>query len=34
MIKIIRNPFYYGVSRLKGEIFEGSHPPILSKAAL
>ncbi len=31
MVKVLRNPFHYGVFRLKGEIFEGSHPPIISK---
>lgn len=28
---ILKNPFYYGVFRYKGEIYEASHPPIISK---
>jgi len=28
---ILRNPFYYGVMRFKGELFDGSHPPLVSK---
>jgi len=28
---ILKNPFYYGVFYYKGEIYEGSHPPIISK---
>jgi len=28
---LLRNPFYYGVMRIKGEVFEGSHPPLISK---
>ncbi len=29
--QILDNPFYYGVMRWKGEIYEGTHPPIISK---
>ena len=28
---ILRNPFYYGMMRVKGELYEGSHPPLISK---
>jgi len=28
---ILKNPFYYGVFRYKGEIYEGSHPPVITK---
>ena len=28
---ILRNPFYYGMIRYKGELYEGSHPPLISK---
>ena len=28
---ILKNPFYYGVFRYKGEIYEASHPPIITK---
>ena len=27
----LRNPFYYGMIRYKGELYEGSHPPLISK---
>ena len=27
-----RNPFYYGVMRYGGELYEGKHPPIISKS--
>ncbi|MBA7546432.1 hypothetical protein ES705_38824 [subsurface metagenome] len=29
--QILDNPFYYGVLKWKGEIYEGIHPPIISK---
>jgi len=28
---LLKNPFYYGVMRWRGEHYEGSHPPLLSK---
>ena len=28
---MLRNPFYYGVMKFKGELFEASHPPLISK---
>ncbi|MFH1479371.1 MAG: recombinase family protein, partial [Candidatus Omnitrophota bacterium] len=28
---MLRNPFYYGMIRYKGELYEGSHPPLISK---
>ena len=31
LARILRNPFYYGVMKFKGELFEASHPPLLSK---
>ncbi len=31
MAQMLRNPFYYGVIRFKGELYEGSHPPLISK---
>ncbi len=27
----LRNPFYYGTMLFKGELYEGSHPPLISK---
>jgi site-specific DNA recombinase len=32
LYKILRNPFYYGLFRFKGELKLGSHKPIISKA--
>ncbi|MFA7652271.1 MAG: recombinase family protein, partial [Candidatus Omnitrophota bacterium] len=29
---ILKNTFYYGVFKYKGEFYEGSHPPLISKA--
>ena len=29
--EILRNPFYYGVFRHKGELYQGTHEPIISK---
>ncbi|MDQ5961687.1 MAG: site-specific recombinase, partial [Patescibacteria group bacterium] len=29
---MLRNPFYYGVMRYGGELYEGKHPPIISKS--
>jgi len=29
--KILRNPFYIGVMRVKGEIYQGSHEPLVSR---
>ncbi len=31
MESILKNPFYYGVMLYKSEIYEGSHPPIITK---
>ncbi|MEW5806066.1 MAG: recombinase family protein [Acidobacteriota bacterium] len=31
LASILRNPFYYGVMKFKGELFEASHPPLVSK---
>ena len=31
IIDMLRNPFYYGVFRLKGELHPGSHPAMISK---
>ena len=31
MRRLLSNPFYTGVFRLKGEIFEGSHEPLISR---
>ena len=28
---ILNNPFYYGVMRFKGELFDANHPPLVSK---
>jgi len=28
---ILKNPFYYGVFKYKGELYEGTHPPLISK---
>jgi len=28
---ILKNPFYYGVFKFKGELFEGAHVPLMSK---
>jgi site-specific DNA recombinase len=30
--RMLTNPFYYGVFRLKGELYPGSHPAMISKA--
>ena len=29
--RILKNPFYYGTFRFNGELYEGSHEPIISK---
>jgi len=29
--RILKNPFYYGVFRFKGELYQASHKPIISK---
>ena len=29
---ILKNPFYYGVFKYKGELYEGSHPPLIPKS--
>jgi len=29
--RILKNPFYYGAFRFKGELYEGTHPPIITK---
>jgi hypothetical protein len=29
---ILKNPFYYGVFKYKGELYEGAHPPLISKS--
>ena len=31
LAKMLRNPFYYGVMVYKGERFEASHPPLITK---
>jgi len=31
---ILKNPFYFGVFRFKGELYEGTHPPIITKELL
>ena len=28
---VLKNPFYYGMMRLKGELYEASHPPLIAK---
>ncbi len=28
--KMLQNPFYYGVMRYNGEVYEGKHPPLIS----
>lgn len=28
--KLLQNPFYYGAFRLKGELYKGKHPPLIS----
>jgi hypothetical protein len=28
---ILKNPFYYGLMRFKGEYYEGKHPPLVTK---
>jgi site-specific DNA recombinase len=30
--RILRNEFYYGAMRIKGQLFPGSHPPLVAKA--
>jgi hypothetical protein len=30
--RMLRNPFYYGHFEYAGEVYEGKHPPIISKA--
>ncbi|MBI5037725.1 MAG: recombinase family protein [Candidatus Kerfeldbacteria bacterium] len=32
LVKLLQNPFYYGVLRVNGEIFKGAHPPMISKS--
>jgi len=29
--RILKNPFYYGAFRFKSELYEGTHPPIITK---
>lgn len=29
--RMLKNPFYYGAFEFKGELYEGNHPPIISK---
>ena len=29
--RILSNPFYYGVFRYNGEVYEGTHEPIITK---
>ncbi len=29
--RLLKNPFYYGIFRFNGELYEGSHEPIISK---
>jgi len=31
LAQMLRNPFYHGMIRYKGELYEGSHPPLISK---
>jgi len=31
LASILRNPFYYGVMRFNSELFDASHPPLVSK---
>ncbi len=31
ILAMLENPFYHGVFRLKGELHQGSHPPMISK---
>jgi len=31
LARLLTNPFYYGVMRFRGEHYEGSHPPLISK---
>jgi len=31
LASILRNPFYYGVMRFRGEHYEASHPPLITK---
>jgi site-specific DNA recombinase len=31
LARLLQNPFYYGVIRFNGEMYEGSHPPLISK---
>jgi predicted transcriptional regulator len=28
---LLRNPFYYGIMKFKGELYEGGHPPLVAK---
>jgi len=28
---LLKNPFYYGLFRFKGELYQGNHEPIISK---
>jgi DNA invertase Pin-like site-specific DNA recombinase len=30
--RILRNTFYYGAMRIKGQLYAGSHPPLVTKA--
>jgi len=31
LARLLKNPIYYGVFKFKGELYEGSHPPLISK---
>ena len=31
LARLLRNPIYYGVFRFNGELYEASHPPLISK---
>ncbi len=32
VFQFLRNPFYYGLMRMHGELHEGTHPPLISQA--
>ncbi len=32
LASLLKNPFYYGIMRFGGDIYEGSHPPLISRS--
>jgi DNA invertase Pin-like site-specific DNA recombinase len=31
LARLLKNPIYYGIFKFKGELYEGTHPPLISK---